>query len=687
MNKKIPLVNFITVNYNGSAYLKPLFESLQNLDYPKDRIEVMMVDNGSKDDSVEFVKKYFSDVRILINDTNNYCLANNLGIRQAKGKYIALINNDLTLDKFWLKEIIKIMEQDETIGAATGKILFPDGKVQSTGHCEFPNSYWCDRGFKEEDRNQYDVLPEVPSISNCATIYRRSCLLDTGPLDEDFNMFLEDVDISIRAKEKGWRLIYVPTGIARHKFHGSIEDEKANFYLERNRLFLLAKHYPQKLNDALFGKGYFNVSEDNKPDQSMQLNTVIPQLVKKLFKHHSKESVLPVLEGLFNNFKKMLDLDKHRLVQRLDYEMSKSVKKDEVILSLNKNLDLQYINIESLSNEIRQRDQRLQKINSERDQQLQKINSEIDSLHKTLDQEITQREEQLQGLYSVIQEKIKQIESLNMNLGKRDEEIQNISSELREKNEYIQRISSELTEKNSHLLQKENCISYLNRLLCFTRDELLALQASKGYLFCDLIRNWRLKPAEKEFKQSKNFKILLVKPQRVSLESIKIIISEIKHRMPDAKIALVANLLEEDYMELIRYEGVNLPLFYSPVIKKFTFPETLKLLFKLPLLNFDLALALIAKPYYSGFRRTKLLAALSGAKRREIHFINSEFEILTPNKRRHAALKNPLKDALLFILNELILFLTVLGFLVFIVPGIKILKIKHRLNRLFFKKS
>lgn len=683
MNKKIPLVNFITVNYNGSAYLKPLFESLQNLDYPKDRIEVTMVDNGSKDDSVEFVKKYFPDVRILINGTNNYCLANNLGIRQAKGKYIALINNDLTLDKLWLKEILKIMEQDEIIGAATGKILFPDGKLQSTGHCEFPNSYWCDRGFKEEDRNQYDALLEIPSISNCATIYRRSCLLDTGPLDEDFNMFLEDVDISIRAKEKGWRLIYVPTGIAHHKFHGSIEDEKANFYLERNRLFLIAKHYPQKLNDALFGKGYFNVSEDNKPDQSMQLNTIIPQLANKLFKHHSKESVLPVLEGLFNNFKKMIDFDKHRLVQRLDYEMNKSVKKDEAIQSLNKNLDLQYINIESLSNEIRQRDQ-----------QLQNINSEMESLHKTLDQEVTQREEQLQGMYSVIQEKIKQIESLNINLGKKEGEIQNISSKLKLKEKEIQNISleltditSELAEKNSHLLEKENCISYLNRLLCFTRDELLALQASKGYFFCDLIRNWRLKPAEKEFKQNKNFKILLVKPQRVSLESTKKIISEIKHRMPDVKIAVVANLLEEDYMELIRYEGVSLPLFYSPVIKKFTFLETLKLLFKLPLLDFDLALALVAKPYYSGFRRTKLLAALSGAKRREVHFINSEFEIFTPDKRRHGALKNPLKDALLFILNELMLFLTVLGFLIFIVPGIKILKMKHRLNRLFFKKS
>ena len=110
------------------------------------------------------------------------------------------------MDRNWLIELVRAINQDDTIGAVTSKILFPNGKIQSTGHYELPNFYWTDRGFKENDKGQYDQTEEVQSISHCAALYRRECLDDMGYLDEDFNMYMEDVDMSIRARQKKWHL-------------------------------------------------------------------------------------------------------------------------------------------------------------------------------------------------------------------------------------------------------------------------------------------------------------------------------------------------------------------------------------------------------------------------------------------------------------------------------------------------
>ena len=80
MKKTDPLVSIITVNYNGRRFLDGCFKSLLNLNYPKDKLEIFMVDNGSTDDSLQFVRENYPQIKILQNDVNNYCKANNLGI-------------------------------------------------------------------------------------------------------------------------------------------------------------------------------------------------------------------------------------------------------------------------------------------------------------------------------------------------------------------------------------------------------------------------------------------------------------------------------------------------------------------------------------------------------------------------------------------------------------------------------
>jgi len=120
----LPFVSIIVVNYNGRRYLEDCFSSLQRLDYPADRFEVIMVDNASADGSVALVKKRFPWVRIIENKSNlGFAGGNNIAISQSQGDYVALLNNDTKVDRAWLIELIKVCESDPTIGACTSKML------------------------------------------------------------------------------------------------------------------------------------------------------------------------------------------------------------------------------------------------------------------------------------------------------------------------------------------------------------------------------------------------------------------------------------------------------------------------------------------------------------------------------------------------------------------------------------
>lgn len=124
-----PSISIITVNYNGLRFLKNLFNSISNLNYPEDSIQVIMVDNGSTDGSVEFVRSNFPEVEVLIlNKNSGYAGGNNEGFKHAKGQYIALINNDCTVDQNWLTAMVNTMNSgycgENKIGAVCSKVLF-----------------------------------------------------------------------------------------------------------------------------------------------------------------------------------------------------------------------------------------------------------------------------------------------------------------------------------------------------------------------------------------------------------------------------------------------------------------------------------------------------------------------------------------------------------------------------------
>ena len=293
LTKTLPLVSIIIANYNGKHLLKDCFDSLYAIDYPKNRFEIIMVDNGSEDNSIAFVKKTYPGVKIIKNNINNYCKANNLGVAKSQGEFVVFLNNDTVVNKYWLIKLIKVMDEFDKVAAVGSKILLLNGKIQSTGHVEFPNYYWGDRGFQEEDIHQYDKVEMVKSISNCSALYRKKALIEAGGFDEDFVMYMEDVDLAFRLRKKGWRILYAPESRVFHKLHGSGQSEaEIKFHSEKNRLLFIVKYFPSKLMESIYGYG--EILKLNIVD----FHTILIAVYQKLIKHYGLKKADAVFQGL-----------------------------------------------------------------------------------------------------------------------------------------------------------------------------------------------------------------------------------------------------------------------------------------------------------------------------------------------------------------------------------------------------
>lgn len=238
-------------NWNGKALLGACLDSLaaQTQD-----CQIIVVDNGSKDGSVAFVKQHYPKVELVVLDHNHgFAGGVNAGIRQAlsdDAEFIALFNNDAVADKHWLQALVTTAKKQPHTGIVTSKFLRLDKKhLDSTG--DFYSIYGMPfpRGRDELDTGQYDDQRQIFAASGGASLYRATLLKQIGLFDEDFFAYFEDVDLSFRAQLAGWQVVYEPAARAYH--HVSATSAKlGNFSLyhsSKNFMLLYAKNMPLKL--------------------------------------------------------------------------------------------------------------------------------------------------------------------------------------------------------------------------------------------------------------------------------------------------------------------------------------------------------------------------------------------------------------------------------------------------------
>ncbi len=242
------MISVVVLNYNGLRYLERCLSSLLAQTYSD--FEVIVVDNGSSDDSVNYIESHYPQVTVVKNSDNlGFSGGTNVGIARAKGDYILTLNNDTYLDQDFLKHIIKPMLYVDSVGMCASKMIFPDGRINSTGICLSRSGAAWNRGMFEVDRGQYEASIDIFGPCAGAALYRKKMLEEVGLFDEDFFLYMEDVDLAFRAKLAGWGCTYVHKAVAFH-IHGGTAgfgSDLSVYYGNRNIVWYVLKDFPRWL--------------------------------------------------------------------------------------------------------------------------------------------------------------------------------------------------------------------------------------------------------------------------------------------------------------------------------------------------------------------------------------------------------------------------------------------------------
>ena len=242
------LVSVIIPNWNGVEHLPTCLDSLRR-QTARER-EVIVVDNGSSDGSLELLRQHYPEVHVLaLGENRGFAAACNAGLRTARGRYLVLLNNDTEADAHWLHEVLVTFDRHPGAGMVASKMLLFDrrDRIHTAGDFYRVDGLPGNRGVWQPDEGQYEQEEMVFGACGGSAAYRRSMLEQIGLLDEDFFYSCEDVDLSWRAQLTGWRCVYAPRAVVYHKLSATGGGRTASFYDGRNAIYLLIKDYPGDL--------------------------------------------------------------------------------------------------------------------------------------------------------------------------------------------------------------------------------------------------------------------------------------------------------------------------------------------------------------------------------------------------------------------------------------------------------
>lgn len=224
-------VSIIILNYRTRGLLKQAIKSIA-LAAPELDYEILVVDNASRDGSVEMIRERYPDVRLLALDENiGFACGNNIGIREARGRHILIMNPDIMMREGALEEMYRYMETHHDVGLLGPKLLRPDRSVQESVHRfpvplmplyrrtplgRLPRARRALHRYAMRGELEGDEPREVDWMEGAALLVRKRAIEEVGMLDERFFMYMEDADWARRLWEKGWKVVWHPGTVFIH---------------------------------------------------------------------------------------------------------------------------------------------------------------------------------------------------------------------------------------------------------------------------------------------------------------------------------------------------------------------------------------------------------------------------------------------------------------------------------------
>lgn len=330
-----PDVSIVIVSYNGKEHLKKLIPSILEQNIPRKRYEIILVDNGSKDGTLSYISSNFKEVSVIpLNRNYGFSTSNWEGIKKAKGKYIALVNNDCMVSNNWLEEFLKNIEENTVL---SGKILnwegdkidFISGILTFDGHAFQEYQGWPAENFKELKKY---YLP-FPCGGNC--FFEKEIFIKTGGFDNDFFAYLEDVDWGRRLWIYGYKVKFIPEATVYHKGSSTgtnLGIFKRAYLFERNAFLVFYKNMEEKiLKDLLpsvlitFQHRLYYLLKEDKGFSSIQLDPYINSKKREKIKSNSSHLInhlrafFSIHENFYGIFKKRKEIQEKRVLSDIEY--------------------------------------------------------------------------------------------------------------------------------------------------------------------------------------------------------------------------------------------------------------------------------------------------------------------------------------------------------------------------------
>ncbi|RJQ35840.1 glycosyltransferase family 2 protein [Candidatus Microgenomates bacterium] len=246
---KQPLVYTIVLTWNSKEFIEKCINSVLASTYPT---EILIIDNNSTDGTEEYIRKKFNSVKFIQNNKNlGYAGGNNVGIREAlkmKADFIFILNPDATIAQNCISELVNTMLLDTEIGMASPKIYYQSNPKKiwfAGGIIDWKKGLTPHIGYNEVDRGQYNSNSYMDRVCGCAVMIRTESLNKIGLLDENYFLYFEETDLSVRFTNNRYKLLYVSEAECWHKTSSSTGGHFSplyQYYMTRNNLYFMSKY-------------------------------------------------------------------------------------------------------------------------------------------------------------------------------------------------------------------------------------------------------------------------------------------------------------------------------------------------------------------------------------------------------------------------------------------------------------